>query len=89
MNFFLSRSTQWATASLIMCLHSAACANACGTNRGWQPFCFSVAQIYVVLMQESGLIFTCRHAVYQIGMSMALFHLLLHRYPKLYERYRP
>ena len=21
-----------------------ACANACGTNRGWRPFCFSVAQ---------------------------------------------
>ena len=27
-------------------------------NSGWRPFCFSVAQIYLVLMQESGLIFT-------------------------------
>ena len=52
------RDRQWETASLILCLRWAACANACGTNRGWRPFCFSVAQIYLVLMQESGLIFT-------------------------------
>ena len=43
------RGRQWETASLILCLHWAACANACGTNRGWRPFCFSI-----VLMQESG-----------------------------------
>ena len=49
---------QWETPSLILCLHWAACANACGTNQGWWPFCFSVVQIYLVLMQESGLIFT-------------------------------
>ena len=27
-----------------LCLHWASCANACGTNGGWRPFCFSVAQ---------------------------------------------
>ena len=54
-----NRGQQWETASLIfLCLRWAPCANACGTNQGWQPFRFSVAQIYLVLMQESGLIFT-------------------------------
>ena len=48
------------TANLIWCLRWAACANACGTNQGWRPFCFFVAQIYLVLIQESGLIFTWR-----------------------------
>ena len=38
------RSVQWETTSLILCLHWADCANACRTNRGWQPFCFSVTQ---------------------------------------------
>ena len=38
-----------------LCLRWAACANACGTNRGWRRFCFSVAQIYLVLMPESGM----------------------------------
>ena len=52
------RGRQWETTSLILCLRWAACANACRTNRGWRPFCFSVAQICLVLMQESGLIFT-------------------------------
>ena len=35
-------SRQWETASLILCLYWSACANACGLNRGWRPFCFSV-----------------------------------------------
>ena len=33
----------------------ASCPNACGTNQGWWPFCFSVVQIYLVLMQETGM----------------------------------
>ena len=32
------------TTSLILCLCWASCANACGTNRGWWPFCFSAVQ---------------------------------------------
>ena len=30
---------QWETASLILCLRWVACANACGTNRGWLFLC--------------------------------------------------
>ena len=60
-------SQQWETASLILCLHWAACANACGTNRGWQPFCFSVAHFYLIFTHKSSLFNT------QIGMSTALF----------------
>ena len=37
-----NRGRQWETASLILLLRWAACANACGINRGWWPFCFSV-----------------------------------------------
>ena len=63
--------------SLILCLHWAACANACETNRGWRPLCFTVAQIYLFLMQESGLIFAHKSPLFttQIGMSTTPFNL--------------
>ena len=49
---------QWETSSPSWCLRWDACANACRTNRGWRSFCFAVAQIYLVLIQEYDLIFT-------------------------------
>ena len=33
----LYRGQQWETAKLFLCLRWAACANVCGTNRGWRP----------------------------------------------------
>ena len=71
-------SQKWETASLILCLHWAVCANAYGTNQGWRQFCFTVAQIYLILMQESGMtISPTKSPLFntQIGMLTALFNL--------------
>ena len=65
-------------ASLILCLRWAACANACGTNRGWRPFCrlcradrFDVRiWPHFHVKTHNFLLFT-KH----IGMSPALFNL--------------